>query len=102
MKIVGVGGGTGLPILLGGLKELNDRGEETLFDGLAEAISASPAAKGYVCYLMTQPGETPGYSAGDHLRGLQSYSPRAIDLCVVNSKAVGTGLAQRYSSGRQY
>ena len=30
MKIVGVGGGTGLPILLGGLKELNDTGEETL------------------------------------------------------------------------
>ena len=30
MKIVGVGGGTGLPILLDGLKELNDRGEETL------------------------------------------------------------------------
>src|SRR3954454_25072119 len=30
MKVVGVGGGTGLPILLRGLKELNDTNEETL------------------------------------------------------------------------
>jgi 2-phospho-L-lactate transferase/gluconeogenesis factor (CofD/UPF0052 family) len=29
MKIVGIGGGTGLPVLLRGLKELNDRGEES-------------------------------------------------------------------------
>src|SRR5947208_399406 len=30
MKIVGIGGGTGLPVLLRGLKELNDTREETL------------------------------------------------------------------------
>src|SRR5437870_7939098 len=39
MKIVGVGGGTGLPILLDGLKELNDRGEETL--GIAAIVTVS-------------------------------------------------------------
>ena len=70
-----------------------------LVDGVAEAIAASPAAKIYVCNLMTQPGETPEYSAVDHLRALQSYLPdRAIDVCVLNAETVGIGLAERYSS----
>jgi uncharacterized cofD-like protein len=69
-----------------------------LVDGVAEAIAASRALKIYVCNLMTQPGETLEYSASDHLRTLQSYLPaRAVDVCVVNTTTIGTGLAERYS-----
>lgn len=70
-----------------------------LVDGVAETIAASHAVKIYICNLMTQPGETLGYSAGDHLRALQSYLPDgAIDVCVLNTKTIGNGLAERYSS----
>ena len=70
-----------------------------LVDRIADAIAVSRAVKIYVCNLMTQAGETIGYSAADHLRALQSYLPAgAIDVCVVNTETIGNGLAQRYSS----
>ena len=66
-----------------------------LVDGVPEAIRASSAIKIYVTNLMTQPGETDGYSAADHIRALLEYT--SIDVCVLNSSAVGMGVAQRYS-----
>jgi 2-phospho-L-lactate transferase/gluconeogenesis factor (CofD/UPF0052 family) len=66
-----------------------------LVDGVPEAIRASSAIKIYVTNLMTQPGETDGYSAADHIRALLEYA--SIDVCVLNSSAVGMGVAQRYS-----
>jgi 2-phospho-L-lactate transferase/gluconeogenesis factor (CofD/UPF0052 family) len=48
---------------------------------------------------MTQPGETSGYSAVDHVRALQSYlPPGTLDVCVINTETVGNGVAARYSS----
>jgi uncharacterized cofD-like protein len=68
-----------------------------LVDGVPEAIARSEAIKIYVCNLMTQTGETPGYSAADHVRTLQSYvPPNALDVCVVNTQPIGNGLAERY------
>jgi uncharacterized cofD-like protein len=68
-----------------------------LVAGVADAIAQSRAAKIYICNLMTQPGETAGYSAADHVRVVQSYLPAgAIDICVVNTDTIGTGLAERY------
>jgi len=66
-----------------------------LVDGVPEAIRASSAIKIYVTNLMTQPGETDGYSAADHIRALLEYT--SIDVCVLNSSTVGMGVAQRYS-----
>src|SRR3954463_1790077 len=39
MKVVGIGGGTGLPVLLRGLKELNDSGEEEI--GITAIVTVS-------------------------------------------------------------
>lgn len=74
-----------------------------LVAGVADAIQSSRAMKIYVCNLMTEPGETNGYSAADHLRTLQSYlPPRSIDVCVLNTNTIGTGLATLYlSSGSE-
>ncbi len=65
-----------------------------LVDGVAGAIQASSAIKIYVSNLMTQPGETDGYSAADHVHALLELA--SIDVCVLNSSAVGTGVAERY------
>jgi uncharacterized cofD-like protein len=68
-----------------------------LVEGVAEAIYASRAIKIYVCNLMTQAGETDGYSAADHLRALDSYLPEgSIDACILNNQSIGMGLAERY------
>lgn len=66
-----------------------------LVGGIADAIRESSAIKIYISNLMTQPGETDGYSAFDHLRRLWDYLT-AIDVCVLNSTAPGTGVAERY------
>src|SRR5579862_1622464 len=42
---------------------------------VANAIQSSPAIKIYICNLMTQAGETDGYSAADHIRALLDYFP---------------------------
>jgi uncharacterized cofD-like protein len=66
-----------------------------LVSGVAECIQNSPAMKIYVSNLMTQAGETDGYSAADHVSALLQYLP-GLDVCVLNSSAIGTGVAERY------
>lgn len=52
---------------------------------LVEAIRASRALKIYVCNVATQPGETDGYSVGDHLRALEEHlGQRVFDIAIVN------------------
>jgi uncharacterized cofD-like protein len=68
-----------------------------LIQEITEAISSSSALKVYVCNAMTQPGETDGYSASDHIRVLVAHShPRVLDYCVVNSGEVPQSILKRY------
>jgi uncharacterized cofD-like protein len=60
-----------------------------LVDGIADAIRESHGAKMMICNLMTQPGETDGFSASDHLRVVQDYLGRGVvEYCVMNSAVV--------------
>jgi uncharacterized cofD-like protein len=57
-----------------------------LVAGVADAVRASRAVKIFVCNLMTQPGETDGYAASDHVRALEGYLGRGIvQFCIANS-----------------
>ena len=66
-----------------------------LVAGVVGAIQSSTAIKIYVSNLMTQAGETDGYSADDHVGALLQYLP-AIDVCLLNSSGIGMGVAERY------
>ena len=69
-----------------------------LVDGVAEAVAASDAQKIYVCNIMTQDGETEGYTAADHLEALQRHGREGIvDLCLANNAPIPRELAARYS-----
>ena len=60
-----------------------------LVEGVPEAIAQSDALKIYVCNIMTQDGETEGYTAGDHLEALMNHgAPGLVDLCLANSAPV--------------
>ena len=68
-----------------------------LVDGVAHAIAQSDAPKVYVCNIMTQEGETEGYTAADHLEALLAHGePGLVDLCLANSTPVRPGLVERY------
>jgi len=56
-----------------------------LVEGVADAIRGSSAPKVYVCNVMTQPGETDGYTAADHLEALHRHvGGRLVDYAIVN------------------
>lgn len=58
-----------------------------LVDGIAQAIAASPAVKIYVCNVMTQPGETTGMTAADHVRTLLGNAQANVcEYVVVNDE----------------
>ena len=66
---------------------------------IADAIKASRAPKIYVCNVMTQPGETGGYSATDHVRALIHHiGPNVITHVLVNSGKVPQEILSRYQS----
>ena len=58
-----------------------------LVSGIVEAIEASNAKKIYVCNIMTQPGETDGYSVASHVNALFSHAKgkKIIDAVLVNN-----------------
>jgi uncharacterized cofD-like protein len=68
-----------------------------LVEHIAEAISESKGVKVYICNIMTQPGETEGFTVEDHLAELFGYSPRlALDYVIVNSTPIGSALKEKY------
>ncbi|MFY9447684.1 MAG: gluconeogenesis factor YvcK family protein [Dethiobacteria bacterium] len=57
-----------------------------LVPGIVEALRRTSAAKIYVCNVMTQPGETTGFTAADHVEALLKHSaPDLLDYVLVNS-----------------
>ena len=68
-----------------------------LVDGVAEAIANAPAPKIYVCNIMTQEGETEGYTAADHLEALMAHGePGLVDLCLANCAPLRPELVEKY------
>ena len=69
-----------------------------LVDGIVEAILQSDALKVYVANVMTQEGETEGYTASDHIAAIfQNSAPGLFDLCLTNSSPVPPDVAARYA-----
>ena len=74
-----------------------------LIKEIVDSIIASGAIKVYVCNIMTQPGETDGYSASMHVRTLISHShPRIFDYCILNSREINHMILKRYQQDKSY
>lgn len=72
---------------------------DLLVRGVSEAIAASSALKIYVCNVMTQPGETEGYTAADHLRALYQHGGSGlVDVCLANDAPVPPAVARAYAA----
>lgn len=69
-----------------------------LVAGIREAIERSHAKKFYIMNLMTQPGETGGFTARDHLKALHEYIDVGVfDFVVVNKQQVPSELLAQYA-----
>lgn len=69
---------------------------------IIKAIDSSDAKIMYVCNVMTQPGETDGFTASDHINLLNSYlGKRKIDTVITNSKKVSKKMQKIYETLEQ-
>ena len=60
-----------------------------LVDGISEAIRSSGAVREYIQNIMTQDGETDGYTGEDHVRALLEHAGGdVIDVCIANNAPV--------------
>jgi len=71
-----------------------------LVGGVEETILQSRARKFYIGNIMTQPGETIGYTQGDHIRAIEAHQKdhkhRLFDYVVVNESDLGSQVVTRY------
>jgi len=74
-----------------------------LVGGIAEAIERSRAKKIFVANIMTQPGETEGYTLSDHIRSLFAHAgTRLFDTCLVNNEPAPPEVLARYAQEGSY
>lgn len=70
---------------------------------IADAIANSEVPRIYVCNIMTQPGETDGYSVADHIRAIDRACGRPLfDAVVVQGKVPSAKSLIRYSQENSY
>ncbi len=74
-----------------------------LVRGVADTLRRSQAVKIYICNVMTQPGETDGYSASEHVQAILDHvGPGVIDYVVINNQNVAEELQQKYADQGAY
>ena len=66
---------------------------------VADCIGQASAVKIFICNLMTQPGETDGYTARRHVEVVKRYAPEiGFDFLVVNDRPVSAEQAELYAA----
>lgn len=81
-----------------------------LVPDIARAVAASGAVRCYICNVMTQPGETDGYAASDHIRAIEEHvapflepGQRIVDHVLANgARPDPTALARYRQSGSEF
>ena len=64
---------------------------------IRSAVRKSKAYKIYISNIMTQPGETGGFTVSDHLREIKKYGGKEIVDCVIaNKEEISEDLKEKY------
>ena len=68
-----------------------------LIPEIAEAIARADALKVHICNVMTQPGETDGFKASDHVEAIIRHAGRRVfDYVLVNNRTPRRDLLAKY------
>ena len=75
-----------------------------LVDGITKAVNKSKAKKIYICNVMTQNGETRGFTVKKHIETLLKHSGNMkLDYVIVNDKRIEDDtIVKRYADMDQY
>jgi len=68
-----------------------------LIKDLAEALRSSKALRVYICNVMTQAGETDGYSAEEHLAAIIEHAGLVVDVMIMNGRRPTEQILASYS-----
>lgn len=63
---------------------------------IAQAVRESSAPLIYVASIMTEPGETTGYTLNDHVRAIEEHLGRTPDCILMNDQPVSAAVLRRY------
>ena len=64
---------------------------------VAEAVRNSKAKKIYIANMMSQPGETTGFSVEDHIKAIEYYAGgKIIDAVIVNNEPIEEEYLEKY------
>lgn len=66
-----------------------------------EAINDSKAPLMYLCNAVTQPGETDNFTVSDHVKMLNSYLDRNIDVVIASNTKISKEMAKKYETEEQ-
>ncbi len=70
-----------------------------LVRGITEALENTDALRLYVMNIMTQDGETEGYTGGDHIRAIYAHgSENIIDAVIYNNGEINERMQEKYKS----
>lgn len=70
-----------------------------LVEGIRDAILKSRAVKIYICNVMTQPGETDGYGAYEHVKAIVDHvGEQFLDYVIVNNQDISIEQLQQYNA----
>jgi uncharacterized cofD-like protein len=68
-----------------------------LVEGVAEALRTTRARRVLVANLMTEPGETAGMGAVDHVRAVLEHAGPVVDVALLNSEPLDATCLRRYA-----
>ncbi len=68
---------------------------------LVDAVAAARGVRAYVCNVMTQPGETDGFDAVDHLERVLEAARGGVDVILVHEGALDPVAAAAYAAQGQ-
>lgn len=69
-----------------------------LVSELCESLRQAKGVRAYVCNVMTQPGETTGFTASDHVRVIEEHAGKGLfDFVLVNTAMPSDEARRRYA-----
>jgi uncharacterized cofD-like protein len=73
-----------------------------LIKPIAEALRKARALRVYVCNVMTQPGESEGFAAEEHLRAIIDHAGLVADVMIVNGRRPSENILEQYAAEGQF
>jgi uncharacterized cofD-like protein len=73
-----------------------------LIKPIADALRQAKGLRVYICNVMTQPNETDGFSAEEHLSALIEHAGLVVDVMILNGRRPSETILEAYAAQNQH